>query len=95
VAEPMWYFDLLSSRGAAVDLWQTEYFQVLSGPDPVKEWIKGTWLKPLLMALSDDAERSAFEQAYAVRAARAYPPRADGTTVLPFQRLFFIARRPD
>jgi trans-aconitate 2-methyltransferase len=95
VAEPMWYFDLLSSRGAAVDLWQTEYFQVLSGPDPVKEWIKGTWLKPLLMTLSDDAERAAFEQAYAVRAARAYPPRADGTTVLPFQRLFFIARRPD
>jgi trans-aconitate 2-methyltransferase len=92
VAEPRWYLDLLSSLCAHVDLWQTEYFQILSGDNPVKEWTKGTWLQPLLAALAEP-ERSAFEAAYARRVARAYTPRADGTTVLPFLRLFFIASR--
>jgi len=92
VAEPRWYLDLLSSLCARVDLWQTEYFQVLSGENPVKEWTKGTWLQPLLAALAEPA-RTQFEEAYARRVARAYPRRADGTTVLPFLRLFFIGSR--
>jgi len=92
VADPMWYFELLSSAGAEVDLWQSVYFQVLRGEDPVKEWTKGTWLQPFLQALHEH-ERGAFEAAYAKRVAAAYPKRADGTTVFPFLRLFFVARR--
>jgi trans-aconitate 2-methyltransferase len=92
VAEPRWYLDLLGPLCPEVDLWQTEYFQVLSGENPVKEWTKGTWLKPLLAALPE-SERAGFEEAYARRVAQADPRRADGTTVLPFLRLFFIARR--
>jgi trans-aconitate 2-methyltransferase len=92
VAEPMWYLELLSSLFPQVDLWQSQYFQILRGENPVKEWTKGTWLRPLLLALPQ-ADRDDFEQAYARRVAAAYPRRADGTTVLPFQRLFFVARR--
>jgi len=92
VGEPAWYLNLLSARCAAVDLWETEYFQVLQGEDPVKEWTKGTWLAPLLTALPPQ-QRDEFERAYAARVARAYPRRADGTTVLPFRRLFFVAQR--
>jgi trans-aconitate 2-methyltransferase len=76
----------------AVDLWQSEYFQILRGDHPVTEWTRGTWLAPLLAALPE-GERAAFEHAYTERVARAYPRRADGTTVLPFKRLFFVARR--
>jgi trans-aconitate 2-methyltransferase len=92
VADPMWYFELLSSLCTQVDLWTSEYFQVLRGDNPVKEWTKGTWLRPFLLALPAH-ERGAFEEAYARRVAIAYPQRADGSTVLPFQRLFFVARR--
>jgi trans-aconitate 2-methyltransferase len=92
VAEPMWYLELLSSLFPQIDLWQSQYFQILRGENPVKEWTKGTWLRPFLLALPE-TERDAFEQAYARRVAAAYPRRADGTTVLPFQRLFFVARR--
>jgi trans-aconitate 2-methyltransferase len=91
VAAPAWYLDLLSPHCDSVDLWETEYYQVLRGENPVKEWTKGTWLAPLLAALPEP-ERQAFEQAYAERVARAYPRRADGTTVLPFRRLFMVAR---
>lgn len=93
VAEPAWYYERLAPMAERIDIWQTEYLQVLDGPDPVKEWTKGTWLAPFLAALADDAERAAFEQAYAERLRTAYPMRADGRTLFPFRRLFIVATR--
>jgi trans-aconitate 2-methyltransferase len=90
VAAPEFYYDLLAPLAASLDMWETEYLQVLAGDNPVKEWTKGTWLGPLLAAL-EEPERSSFEAAYAERVAAAYPPRADGKTLFPFRRLFMIA----
>lgn len=90
VAAPEVYHDLLAPRAARLDIWQTEYLQVLDGTDPVKEWTKGTWLKPFLDAL-DEAQRDAFEREYAQRLRSAYPTRADGRTLFPFRRLFIVA----
>jgi trans-aconitate 2-methyltransferase len=90
VADPDFYYDALASRAAGLDIWETEYLQILEGADPVKEWTKGTWLKPLLDAL-EEPERSRFEARYAELVARAYPPRADGRTLFPFRRLFIVA----
>jgi trans-aconitate 2-methyltransferase len=91
VGDPAFYFGLLGAGGASVDIWETEYLHVLQGEDPVKEWTKGTWLKPLLDAL-DEPARSAFEARYAAAVARAYPRRPDGRTLFPFRRLFIVAR---
>lgn len=91
VADPGVYFDLLAPRAAALDIWESEYLQVLEGEHPVKEWTKGTWLRPLLDAL-DEPERSRFEACYAELVRRAYPPRSDGLTLFPFRRLFVVAR---
>ena len=90
VAEPAVYYDLLAPRAASLDMWETEYLQVLDGANPVKEWTKGTWLAPLLAAL-DEPERSRFEAAYGERVAAAYPTRRDGKTLFPFRRMFLIA----
>ena len=89
---PAVYYDLLAARAARLDIWETEYLQVLEGRDPVKEFTKGSALKPFLDAL-DGAERAAFEEAYAARLRRAYPPQADGRTLFPFRRLFLVAGR--
>ena len=91
VADPDFYYDALASRAATLDIWETEYLQILEGADPVKEWTKGTWLKPLLDAL-EEPERSRFEARYAELVTRAYPPRPDGRTLFPFRRLFIVAR---
>jgi trans-aconitate 2-methyltransferase len=91
--DPAIYYDLLAPRATALDIWETEYLQVLEGENPVKEWTKGTWLKPLLDALAEP-ERSGFEAAYAALVARAYPRRADGRTLFPFRRLFIMATAP-
>ena len=90
VAEPAFYFDLLAPRAATIDMWETEYLQVLEGPHPIREWVKGTWLRPLLDVL-DERERAGFEARYDELVDPAYPRRPDGRTLFPFRRLFIIA----
>ena len=74
-----------------LDIWETTYLHVLEGDDPVVEWTKGTALRPYLDAL-EEPERTAFLAAYAARIAAAYPKQPDGRTLLPFRRIFIVAR---
>lgn len=76
-----------------VDIWTTTYLHILHGEDPIVDWMSGTGLRPYLQALTDEEERLAFTAAYARRLAVLFPKRPDGTTLLPFPRLFVIARR--
>jgi trans-aconitate 2-methyltransferase len=89
VAEPQFYYSLLKAQASQLDIWETEYLHELEGPDAVKEWTKGTWLKGFLDAL-DEPQRSEFEADYARRVAAAYPPLATGETLFPFKRLFVV-----
>ena len=92
VAEPAFYWRLLSDKAAALEIWEIEYLQVLRGENPVAEFTKGTWLKPFLDRL-EEPERSAFEADYRARVLAAYPPEADGRTLFPFRRLFILAQK--
>jgi trans-aconitate 2-methyltransferase len=92
VAEPGFYYDLLAPRAGTVDIWETAYVHVLDGEDPVKEWLKGSWLPQFLDAL-EEPQRSEFEARYARLVAGAYPRRPDGHTLLPFRRLFILATK--
>jgi trans-aconitate 2-methyltransferase len=92
VGSPAWYFDLLAPSAAALDIWETEYLQVLDGDDPVLAWTRGTALRPVQAALTAD-ELAAFEADYRARLCAAYPKRPDGRTLFPFRRLFIVACR--
>jgi trans-aconitate 2-methyltransferase len=85
------YVDLLASLGHHVDAWQTTYFHVLPGEDPVLEWYSGTGLRPFLAALPE-AEHAEFRAEVAAELREAFPTKAYGT-ILPFRRLFVIAYR--
>ena len=87
------YYELLAPQAANVDVWETEYLQVLDGDDPVLRWVQGTGLRPILNALAGD-ERARFLAEYGRRLRAAYPRRADGRTLFPFRRLFVVASRP-
>ncbi|RAY14307.1 trans-aconitate 2-methyltransferase [Actinomadura craniellae] len=91
VLDPAGYLDLLAPLGARVDAWETTYAQVLPGPDPVLEWVKGTALRPVLAAL-DEAAAGDFLAEYAGLLREAYPPAPHGT-VFPFRRIFVVAGR--
>jgi trans-aconitate 2-methyltransferase len=85
------YADDLHQVGCEVNAWETTYLHVLTGPDPVFRWISGTGARPVLQALPVEA-REAFVTEYKDALARAYPARPYGT-LLPFRRVFVVARR--
>ncbi len=85
------YYAWLAPGAAEIDIWETTYSQVLHGPDPVLEWVRGSGLRPILNALAPD-ERPNFEAEYARRLRAAYPARPDGETLFPFRRIFLVAR---
>ena len=41
----------------------------------------------------DEAERAAYLGRYREGVAKAYPPQADGSVLLPFPRLFLVATK--
>ena len=91
VEPPDAYYRILAPIARRVDIWESEYLHVLDGDNPVVEWTKGTGLRPYLDAL-DEPDRGGFLAAYSARIAAAYPQHADGRTLLPFRRIFFVAQ---
>jgi trans-aconitate 2-methyltransferase len=92
VLSPAGYFEVLAAAGLSADVWETTYLHLLSGPDPVLGWVRSTVLRPVLARL-DDAEAAWLTAAYAAALREAYPPRPDGTTLLPFRRVFAVGTR--
>ncbi len=92
--DPARYYELLAENCEVVDVWSTTYLHALIGEDAVLEWMRGTALRPYLTALADDpALSAAFEDALGDALTRVFPMRPDGVTLLPFPRLFLVARR--
>lgn len=91
VHEPAAYLEWLRPEVGAIDIWETIYTQVLEGEDAVANWTRGTAGIPYLEALGERGDEFYAEYASALR--DAHPMRADGTTVLPFRRLFIVATR--
>lgn len=89
--DPRTYLDLLADTGWSLDVWQTTYYHLLEGDDAVFRWVSGTGARPFLQALPESLRRG-FEAEYRAALREAYP-RRDLGTVLPFQRVFVVARR--
>ncbi|MBA2699390.1 MAG: trans-aconitate methyltransferase, partial [Nocardioidaceae bacterium] len=85
------YLADLAPLGCEVDAWETPYLHVLTGADPVFTWISGTGARPILQAMSDE-QQAEFVPEYKALLRAAYPEQPHGT-VLPFRRVFVVARR--
>ncbi len=88
--DPAVYLERLSALGCEVDAWETTYLHVLTGSDPVFTWVSGTGARPTLQSLPDDL-RPGFEEEFKRRLRAAYPERQE-RVVLPFRRVFVVAR---
>lgn len=91
VGTPAEYLETMLDAGCEADAWETQYYQVLEGDNPVLEWVRGTALRPVLAALSA-VDAGLFEEDYAGLLRSAYPGGAHGT-VFPFRRIFAVARK--
>jgi trans-aconitate 2-methyltransferase len=88
VAEPGAYLQLMLEHCGRAIAWETSYQHLLPGDDPVLDWVRGTWLRPILGAL--DEERAAAFEAEAAPRLRAAYPRGRFGTVFPFRRIFAV-----
>jgi trans-aconitate 2-methyltransferase len=102
----LWYVRILYDLGFSVNAWETTYVHVLSGENPVLDWLRGTALRPLLARL-DSARAVDFLDDVGARLKAAYPPMGNVTTfrtnlteisggpitLFPMPRLFFVATR--
>jgi trans-aconitate 2-methyltransferase len=91
VHEPQWYLEGFGAHDFDVTAWQTTYFHVLEGREPVLEWVRGTTLRPVLKRLQKD-RLAGFLDEYGALLREAYPAR-DGKTVFPFKRIFVVAKK--
>ena len=93
--DPGDYLEVLADAGAEVDAWETTYLHVLDpegrDPDPVLTWVSATGARPTLEALPEDL-RARFVEEFAAALRLAYPRTSLGV-VLPFRRVFAVARR--
>lgn len=93
IGDANWYYQLLRPVCTNVDIWRTTYYHTLpGGPGAIVEWFKGSGLRPYLEPL-DATARAAYLERYTAAVAAAYPSLADGSVLLPFPRLFFVAVR--
>ena len=83
------YMHDVARPGWEVEAWETTYQHILQGDDPVFEWISAAAARPVLQSLPDRERQFALQYKSALR--EAYPRTGLGT-VLPFRRIFFIAR---
>jgi trans-aconitate 2-methyltransferase len=90
--EPEVYLDTLAALGCAVDVWETTYFHQLQGEDPVFAWVSGTGARPTIQALPDGL-REEFVEEFKRRLRAAYPQHSYGV-LMPFRRIFVVAREP-
>lgn len=92
VHAPREYYNIFAPLAHTIDIWTTEYAQILTGDDPVFQWVSGTALRPFLTILQG-AEQQEFCETYKHLLQEAYPPSADGTTLFPFKRLFMVIEK--
>lgn len=92
VGPPSEYAGLLLSAGLGADTWETTYVHVLTGEDPVLQWLRGTALRPVMAALPP-ASYALFERDLADQLRQAYPATPAGQTLFPFRRVFAVGHR--
>src|SRR5699024_7935790 len=97
------YTHMLLEHSFRPNVWETTYHQVLTGPDPVFDWVKGAALRPVLQKLTEHDTANgtnlhdAFVARYKAEMLEAYPPYIgpDGqeVTVYPFRRIFVVGHK--
>jgi trans-aconitate 2-methyltransferase len=87
------YYDSLRKLATHIDIWETEYLQIMDGPRAVYEWIRSTGMRAYLEKLADDGQRAEFERLCLEEMEKTYQPNDQGKVLFPFKRIFVIAYR--
>jgi trans-aconitate 2-methyltransferase len=93
VETPAFYYDALRKTASLLNIWETEYLQIMDGPRAVLDWIRSTGMRFYLERLSGEAERLQFEADCLQRIEQAYVANDQGKVLFPYKRMFIVAYR--
>jgi trans-aconitate 2-methyltransferase len=87
------YYETLRKISSRVNIWQTEYLQIMDGPRAILDWVRSTAMRRYTEPLPSDEQRKQFEQRCLERFEQYYPANDQGKTLFPYRRMFIIAYR--
>ncbi|HET9791165.1 MAG TPA: trans-aconitate 2-methyltransferase [Candidatus Angelobacter sp.] len=87
------YYEVLRKLASHLDIWETEYLQIMDGPKAVHEWIRSTGMRAYLERLADDEQRADFDRLCLEEMEKAYEANDQGKVLFPFKRIFIVAYR--
>ena len=87
-----YYYDILSTLTADIDLWETHYHHVMESHNALVQWYSSTGLRPYLNSLSSESNKRAFLADFEDALKAVYPIQRDGRVLFPFVRIFFLAK---
>jgi trans-aconitate 2-methyltransferase len=87
------YYHALRKLAGNLNIWETEYLQIMDGPKAVLNWMRSTALRPYLESLRSDDLRRRFEEQCLAEYERAYPADDQGKVLFPYRRMFMVAYR--
>jgi len=85
------YRATLARRARHLDLWATDYFQVMPHLGAIVEWYKSTGLRPYLDRIADADEQDRFLDDYKARLSPFFPESEPGIVPFLFRRIFVVA----
>jgi trans-aconitate 2-methyltransferase len=92
---PEFYYEILSGLASWIHLWKTTYYHVLKDHQGLIDWYSSTGMRTYLDRLTGGNQKDAFRREVLEECRDSYPPQKDGQILYPFERLFFIAYRPE
>lgn len=87
------YYDALRKLAGRLNIWQTEYLQILDGPWAILDWVRSTGMRRYTERLPSDEQRKMFEQHCLKKFEQAYPGNDQGKSLFAYRRTFIIAYR--
>ena len=93
VQPPDFYYRVLRKSASRLNIWETEYLQIMDGPRAVLDWLRSTAMRPYLQRLPNDSQRQRFEAMCLAEFERFYPADDQGKTLFPYRRLFIVSYR--
>jgi trans-aconitate 2-methyltransferase len=87
------YYHALRRQASLLNIWETEYLQIMDRPRAVLDWVRGTAMRPYLDGLPNAEQRRLFEERCLERFEEPYRADDQGRTLFPYRRMFIIAYR--
>jgi len=87
------YYHALRKLASNLNIWETEYLQIVDGPRAVLDWVRSTAMRAYLERLPDDQQRRRFEEQCLAEFEKSYPPDDQGKVLFPYRRMFIVAYR--